>query len=93
MCYFRYLGGHEQTSFLDADNFDRLQMAADWHTWVDRHGQGFAVEFPVKLQKIVRSSPQSYITNEDGILEKAPRIVCEWVAMDFLKNVHSLDHN
>ena len=88
MC-FRFLGAHTQKSYLMQEDFSKLGMTDGWDTWVDQHGQGFAVEYPIRVQKVVRSSPQSYKL-QDGKLQKAPCVKCEWVSIDFLKVVYSL---
>jgi hypothetical protein len=86
MC-FRHIGGHQQTTMLQREMVECLPLNQDWDRWLDLHGQGYTVKYPIRISKILKRSPQSYFI-DDGSLRKSDCVICEWITMDFVKELY-----
>lgn len=76
----------QKSSQLAADMFGLLdQLPRGWSSWMDKHGQGYEIEFPIRVKKLLKWPPQRYIRAANGELEAGDRIGVEHIELDFLK--------
>lgn len=88
----RYLWGdrgivseHPGYKLYNKEDFFRFTtLPESWWYCLDLHGQGKAVDFPLKMKSILSSTPVQYI-KENGTLKQAPRAPVEKVKIHFCK--------
>ena len=67
--------------FYDADDFDRTYFTDDWCVAYDKLGDGCAIDFPIRLDSKIRSSPKVF--SADGTVK--PRIFSEIICVTLVK--------
>lgn len=72
---------------LGKEDLNRLKFLPDnWWYIINEHGEGSAVNFPLKVKPVLSWSPISFIAKE-GRLFKAPRLPNERISISLLKNL------
>ena len=59
---------------LNKEDFDRMQFPSSWYYYLNKNGEGQAVEFPIRVKPVLRRSLKHYIKNSVGALVQAPYI-------------------
>ena len=60
------------------DAFNMLPLVQGWDTWCDEHSQGYAVDYPMKLKRVIKVSLKTSASEQVSI---------EFITMDFLKDI------
>ena len=84
---------HKGYTMYHKEDFNRFKhLPCDWYYYLDQHGQGMAVDFPVKAKPVLSWSPSRY-HSVNGKLEKAQRMPIEKISLTFVKkacDIHSI---
>lgn len=88
----RYLWGdrgvvseHPGYKLYNKEDFFRFTtLPESWCYYLDLHGQGKAVDFPLKMKPLLSWTPVQYI-KENGMLKQAPQAPVEKVIIHFYK--------
>ena len=67
--------------FYDLNDFDKTFFYADWYVAYDKLGDGYAVDFPIRLESKIMWSPRVF--NADGTVK--PRIFIEIICVTLVK--------
>ena len=82
---------HRGHMMLGKEDVHRLKfIPTNWWYVLDLHGEGTAVEFPIKVKPVLSWSPSTYMTKE-GRLCKAPRLPNERLSISILKKPCNTD--
>ena len=78
---------HKGHLMLEKGDFSRFSLLCHWYYWLDVHGQGMAVDFPLKAKPLLTWSANHYcVSGRDLDLVQAPRVPVEKNSFFFLKN-------
>lgn len=84
---------HKGYTMYQKEDFSRFKdLPSDWYYYLDQHGQGTAIDFPVKAKPVLSWTPARY-HSVDGRLEKAKRMPIEKIAVTFARkacDIHSI---
>jgi len=87
---FRFLFGGKGVSregwiFLEKEDFPSAYFPLGWDSWVDSHGQGMKVFYPLRVKPFISWSPKKYGVGMDGVSFLLPRAFQENVSFNFTK--------
>ena len=76
---------------LNKEDFDRMQFPSSWYYYLNKNGEGQAVEFPIRVKSVLRRSLKHCIVNSVGTLVQAPTYIFEIVKLYITRIPCSLD--
>lgn len=95
---FRYLFGKKGCPsrvpgaiMLNKDDFVDLTLPSYWHYTLNKDGDGYCIEFPVRAKSFLKKTKQDYFFNHDHILVPSPSYVVEMATFYITKNPCSKD--
>ena len=88
-CFISYNKGtpseHRGHFLFHKDDFTKSKyLSQHWWYFLNEHGEGFAIDFPIKIKPVLSWSPAHYF-NKHGLLCKAPRFPLEKLCMEVAK--------
>ena len=88
--FFRFLFAgngvsREGWTFLEKNDFNALYFPLGWDSWVDSHGQGMRIFYPVRVKTFISWSPKKYDLDRDGVSALLPRAYQENISFNFTK--------
>ena len=75
----------EGWTFLEKNDFNALYFPLGWDSWVDSHGQGMRIFYPVRVKTFISWSPKKYDLDRDGVSALLPRAYQENISFNFTK--------
>lgn len=83
---------HKDYTMYSKEDFDRFEvLPCDWYYNLNQHGQGTAIDFPVKAKPVVSWSASRYnVIN--GKLEKAARMPLEKISVSIVKRACDINN-
>lgn len=83
---------HKGHKLYEKEDFRRfLGLPDDWFYILNDHGEGKAIQFPIKAKAIVSWSPSRFVSR-NGKLEISPRVPLEIVTIDLVKRACNIDN-
>ena len=70
---------------------DRMELPPSWYYYLNKNGEGQAVEFPVRVNPVLRWSLKHYIIDNVGALVQAPTYILEVIKLYITKLPCSLE--
>ena len=72
---------------LEKDDFDRFtSLPNHWYYYLNQHGEGRAVNFPIKVRPFLsKSSAKYFVVGDNGTLNRAPILYNEKLSVYFVK--------
>ena len=72
---------------LEKDDFDRFtSLPNHWYYYLNQHGEGRAVNFPIKVRPFLsKSSAKDFVVGDNGTLNRAPILYNEKLSAYFVK--------
>jgi hypothetical protein len=78
-------------TMLDKDDLVRFALPSSWFYTLDKFGDGYCVEFPVRAKPVLRRSSKDFVVNNDGILIQSPTYIFEMATFYITKRPCSKD--
>ena len=75
----------ERRTFFEKYDFNAVYFPLGWDSWVDSHGQGMKVFYPLTLKKYIYWSPKKYEMGMGGISTLLPRAYQGKISFNFTK--------
>ena len=75
----------EGWTFFEKDDFNAVYFPLGWDSWVDSHGQGMKVFYPMRVKTFISWSPKKYEMGVGGIPVLLPRAYQENISFNFTK--------
>ena len=76
---------HKGFMLYEKDDFDRFEtLPCHWHYCLNVHGEGTAVDFPLKIKPLLSWIPSHYVVDRNK-LQIAPKIPVEKVVTHLVK--------
>ena len=83
---------HRGHFLFQKNDFTRFKyLPKHWWYFFNEHGEGFAIDFPIKIKPVLSWSPVHHF-NKDGILCKAPRYPLEKLCVEIAKKPCNLEN-
>ena len=73
---------HRGHVMLEKEGISRFPLPFHWYYWLDIHGQGMAVDFPLKAKPLLLMSANHYCVSGQDLVQ-APRVPTENIAVSF----------
>ena len=80
---------HKGHFMLGKEDFTRFPLPCHRYYWLDVHGQGMAVDFPVKTKTLLTWSPKHFVAGGQDLVQ-APRVPIEKLVISFSKRACDL---
>lgn len=75
---------HRGHFLFEKEDLSRLKLSMHWWYYMSEHGEGMAIDFPLKIKPVLSWSPSHYIVKQ-GIVCKAPRFPVEKLCITVIK--------
>lgn len=75
----------EGWTFFEKDDFNPVYFPLGWDSWVDSHGQGMKVFYPLRVKTFISWSPKKYEMGTGGIPALLQRAYQENISFNFTK--------
>lgn len=72
-------------TFFEKDDFNPIYFPHGWDSWVDSHGQGMKIFYPLRVNTFISWSPKKYEMGTGGIPALLPRAYQENISFHFTK--------
>ena len=84
--------GHKGHKLYEKMDFSRLEgLPEDWFYTLNQHGEGIAIDFPIKAKTVLSWTPLNYV-GKNGKLDIAPRIPIEKIKIEFAKRACNINN-
>ena len=83
---------HKGYKMYNLDDFSKLELPDTWWYYLDHHGEGKAIQFPIKMKSVLSWTPKRFVF-KDGLLKQAKRLPIEKAKIHFCRracNVQTL---
>lgn len=80
---------------LEKSEFDLFcnYLPTHWYYFLDLHGEGTAVEFPIQVRPFLsKSGAKNFVVGDDGTLTKAPIMHSEKLSIYFVKRACNINN-
>lgn len=81
---------HKGYKLYNLHDFCNLDLPETWWYYLDHHGEGKAINVPIKMKSILSWTPKRFIF-EDGQLKQAKRLPIERVKIHFCKRACNVE--
>lgn len=78
-------------TMLEKDDFTRFALPSAWFYTLNKFGDGYRVEFPVRAKPVLKRSSKDFVVNNDGILIQSQTYIFEMVTFYITKRPCSKD--
>ena len=86
------LSKHRGHFLFQKDDFTKFKyLSQHWWYFLNEHGEGFAIDLPIKTKPVLSWSPAHYF-NKDRLLCKAPRLPLEKLCIEIAKKPCNLEN-
>ena len=75
----------ERRKFFEKDDFSAVYFPLGRDSWVDSHGQGMKISYPMTVKTYISWSPKKYKMGMGGISTLLPRAYQENISFNFTK--------
>lgn len=91
---WRYLSRDRGSLSSRENDFDRFAcLPSQWYYFLNQHGEGVAIDFPVKVRPFFsRSAAKDFVVGYDGTLKKAAILYCEKLSVYFVKRACNINN-
>jgi hypothetical protein len=86
---------HRGHQMLQKDDLNKLSLPNHWWYYLDKNGEGQAIDFPLKIKPVLGWTPAHYSVVNCNI-EPAPRVPLEKLCITIVKkscNIQNLSNN
>ena len=85
------LSYHKGFMLYTIQEMSRLPLPDKWWYWLNTHGEGYAIDPPIKLKSILSWTPKKHVA-ENGKLSQAPQLPIERLCLDMLKRPCNIEN-
>ena len=85
------LSYHKGFMLHTTQEMSRLPLPDKWWYWLNTHGEGYAIDPPIKLKQILSWTPKKHVP-ENGKLSQAPQLPIEKLCLDMLKRPCNIEN-
>lgn len=78
-------------TMLDKDDFVQFMLPSSWYYTLNKDGDGYSVEFPVRAKPVLKRSRKDFFVNNDGSLIQSPTYIFEMATFYITKRPCSKD--